>query len=44
MTDKLLISLEILWKGMAGTFIVSLIVIVMVKLLSKLVRDKPKEI
>jgi Na+-transporting methylmalonyl-CoA/oxaloacetate decarboxylase gamma subunit len=36
MTENLLISLEILWKGMAGTFIVSFIVILMVKLLSKL--------
>jgi hypothetical protein len=36
MTENLLISLEITWKGMAGTFIISIIVIVMVKLLSKL--------
>ncbi|GHV96487.1 hypothetical protein AGMMS50293_28070 [Spirochaetia bacterium] len=44
MTANLLISVEILWKGMAGTFIVSAIVIVMVKALSKLIRDKPGEV
>jgi hypothetical protein len=38
MTANLLISLEILWKGMAGTFFVSAIVILMVKLLSKIIK------
>jgi Na+-transporting methylmalonyl-CoA/oxaloacetate decarboxylase gamma subunit len=43
MTANLLLSLEIMWKGMAGTFIVSLIVISMVLLLSKIIKNKNGE-
>jgi hypothetical protein len=43
MTANLLIAFEIFWKGMAGTFIISVIVIVMVKLLLILIREKPSK-
>jgi hypothetical protein len=41
MSENLLIALEIFWKGMAGTFIISIIVIVVIKLL-KAVTDNPR--
>jgi Na+-transporting methylmalonyl-CoA/oxaloacetate decarboxylase gamma subunit len=39
MRADLLLSLEIMWKGMAGTFIVSIVVIIVVKLLARFIRS-----